>query len=156
MKTVYLAGPITGLEAKEAAGGWRAIAEEYFKALGVKTLNPMRGQSDMTGILQPTDEDYGIHATNRNVLRNDFFDVQSADVVLANVTGAKRVSVGTTIEIAWCWALHKPCILCIEPDAGVNSPDRNLHEHAMLIEMIASREHTLNDALLRTARFLGV
>jgi nucleoside 2-deoxyribosyltransferase len=67
-------------------------------------------------------------------------------VVLVNLLGVKKVSIGTVMEIAFAHARQIPVILLIESDG-------NPHEHPMIEQAIAFRVCTV-EAALNTIRIV--
>lgn len=151
MNTVYLAGPITGLTF-DGCTDWRKQAEAELATVGVKGLSPMRGKEYLQsiGILSGTGKEYahlGLLSTPRAVMTRDRFDCTRCDVVLVNLLGAKAVSVGTVMEIAWADLSRIPLVVAIEPEG-------NPHEHMMVQEAIGFRVASLEEALLVTKAIL--
>jgi nucleoside 2-deoxyribosyltransferase len=121
MRSVYLAGPIAGLTYDEAEG-WRrdvtGVLHPYIDA-----FSPLRDKSDMFGDVVITAGCYApTIVSDKGIVTRDHYDVQNCDAVFCNLLGAKTVSIGTMMEIAWCHAYRKPLILIME-DQG------NLHDH---------------------------
>lgn len=145
--TVYLAGPISGLN-YDGATEWREGAIADLAAAGIKGLSPMRAkeylrdQYDASGGFSATCEEYG-HLSclsgPRGIMTRDRFDATRCDVILVNLLGAERVSLGTVMEVAWADLKRIPIVCVME--AG------NVHEHAMLNEAIGFRCATLEEAL---------
>jgi nucleoside 2-deoxyribosyltransferase len=130
-KLVYLAGPITGLSYKGATD-WREFARDDLAKAGITGLSPMRAKHYLAHLksLSGTGEEYadlGVLSTQKSVTARDRFDTRTADVVLMNLLGAERVSIGTMIEAGWADAFRVPIVLVIEPT--------NLHHHMMLREV---------------------
>jgi nucleoside 2-deoxyribosyltransferase len=73
-------------------------------------------------------------------MTRDFFDCQNCDIVLANLLGTKKVSIGTVMEIAWAYAFNKPMILVLDPE-------NNIHEHPMIQEATGFRVDTVDKAI---------
>lgn len=143
---VYLAGPITGLSYDNCVD-WRNQAIEHFKDFGIKGISPLRGKSYLQNETSVADHyDENIHpiaaamSSQRGIYARDKFDCLRADIVLVNMLGAKRVSIGTVMEIAWAAQNNTPIVLVME-DQG------NPHEHSMLREACAFRVNNLEDAL---------
>jgi nucleoside 2-deoxyribosyltransferase len=67
-------------------------------------------------------------------------DVKTADIIIANLIGTEKASIGTVMEIAWADLQRTPVIAIMEPEG-------NPHEHAMLSECISYRVETLDEAL---------
>ncbi len=118
MKTVYLAGAITG-ESFGDATDWR----EYVKTRlnpGIAGLSPLRAKDYLENENSIGDSYEGVVLScARGIMTRDFFDCQNCDVVLANLKGTEKVSIGTVMEIAWAYAFNKPLILVLEPAASV-------------------------------------
>lgn len=142
---VYLAGPITGLT-YDGAEDWRAFAKEDLQRVGIKALSPLRAKDylrQVAGPLSGTGEEYahlGVLSTPRGVMTRDRYDATRCDVLLVNLLGAERVSIGTIMEIAWADALRTPIVVAIE-NSG------NVHEHMMVNEAIGFRVPALEQAL---------
>lgn len=144
MKTVYLAGPITGLSFRGCTD-WRNEAIKDLSAAGIKGLSPMRGKDYLAHLekISGTGEEYkhlGVLATPRAVMTRDRFDATRCDVLLVNLIGAAQVSIGTVMEIAMADIKRTPIVCAIEPR---NNP----HEHMMIAEAIGFRVASLEAAL---------
>lgn len=139
---VYLAGPITGLT-YDGAQDWRdAVTPRLFPAVG---LSPLRGKEYLRqiGELSGHGEEYkhlGCLSTPRGVMTRDYFDATRCDVILANLGGAKSVSTGTVMEIAWGFQAKIPIVAVMEASG-------NPHEHMMINEAIGYRVETLDEAV---------
>ena len=145
--TVYLAGPIAGLGYQDATD-WRRIAAASLRG-PIQALSPMRGKDYLAHVesdvgFSATCDEYG-HlsplSTPRGIMTRDRFDATRCDVLLVNLLGAKKVSVGTVMEIAWADLRRTPIVVAIEPDGS------NPHEHAMINEAIGFRCATLEEAI---------
>jgi nucleoside 2-deoxyribosyltransferase len=64
----------------------------------------------------------------------------NCDIMLANLLGAKKVSIGTIGEFFWADAYRKPVIAVMEKEG-------NPHEHAMIRELTGFRVETLEEGL---------
>lgn len=142
MKTVYLSGPISGLT-YEGCTDWREYAIQKLAELDVEGLSPMRGKEYLRGKGAITD---GMSAVISNfmsqdaaIVTRDRWDTTRCDFVLMNLLGAKIVSIGTMIELAWADAARVPVILVMEP-AG------NIHEHPFVRQLSGYRVDTLDAA----------
>lgn len=177
MQKVYLAGPITVLTF-DGAEDWRAYVKERlenngnsyfdpstgthkfvpgsFKTTGVKALSPLRNQEYLRSAGELTAEAkeclrYQCPLTTaRGLTVRDRDDAMKCDVLFVNLLGAKKVSVGTVMEIAWADAVRTPIVVAIEPDGS------NVHEHAMINEAIGFRCPTLDEAIRVTRSILAV
>jgi nucleoside 2-deoxyribosyltransferase len=144
--SVYLAGPITGLTYDEG-NDWREVVMEDLASVGITAYSPLRAKNFLRQIgvldaagtpdsaymgLNPLSEPKGITARDR-------FDATRSDVVLMNLLGATRVSVGTMIEAGWADAARRPIVIAMEED--------NVHRHAMLNEVAGFIVPTLAEAV---------
>jgi nucleoside 2-deoxyribosyltransferase len=59
------------------------------------------------------------------MLDRDRYDLARCDLVLANLLGARTVSIGSVGEIFWADAMRKPVVL-------VREPHFNVHDHALI------------------------
>ncbi len=134
---VYLAGPITGCD-YGGATDWRQYVTERLQnyACGI---SPMRGK----GYLRKEQNIASSYNTPlscpKGITTRDRWDVQRCDALLANLLAAKRVSIGTVMEIAWADISRHPIILVME--------DGNIHESAMLHEVAGFIVPTLDEAI---------
>lgn len=153
-KVVYLAGPISGLTEKEATG-WRQAAKAVLAPHGITCLSPLRanvhlrnneGLLDANDNLSDTQESVNsgcqilAMSTQRGVVERDKFDCVNADVILVNLLGSKKVSIGTMIEIGWANANGIPIILVIEEE-------NNCHEHAFVRECSGFRTKSIDEGV---------
>lgn len=142
-KTAYLAGPITGLS-YAGATDWRFYAVEKLAQHGIRGLSPMRGKHYLSHLksISGTGEEYkdlGVLSTQKSVVTRDRMDTTTSDVVLMNLLGAERVSIGTMIEAGWADGARVPIVLVIEPE--------NVHHHMMLREIAGFVVGSLDEAL---------
>lgn len=142
-RSVYLAGPITGKSYDEATD-WRAVAKDRLGQSGIEALNPMRGKEYLSHIKEFTaDGDkykpFSVMSSNRGIMTRDHYDATNCDVLLVNLLGADRPSIGTCMEIAWAWENSIPIVAVMEPTG-------NPHEHGMILEAIGFRVETLEEA----------
>lgn len=123
--TVYLAGPIAGLDYQETVD-WREHATGLLKQFKIKTLSPMRGKGALAhemGKVQGSYEHDPL-SSRSGITTRDRFDVMRCDMVLANFNGAQYISIGTCIEIGWADAWRKPLVVIMDV--------QNVHWHAMV------------------------
>lgn len=141
--TVYLAGPITGLS-YAGATDWRQHATSALDKHGIRGLSPMRGKHYLAHLksISGTGEEYkdlGALSTQKSVTTRDRFDTRTSSLILMNLLGAERVSIGTMIEAGWADAFRVPIVLAIE--------DTNVHHHMMLREIAGFVVPSLDEAL---------
>ena len=162
-KSVYLAGPITGLTYGDARHGWR----EEFAAMmptHIISLSPMRGKDFLMGE-KNLKGDPDMYPTNplarpSGILARDRNDVRTCDVVVACFLGAmNHPSIGTAVEFGWADAYRKPLVMVVEDDPTksylkdgmtmqkINTNEtRNIHLHAFLTEIAGYRTNNLEEA----------
>lgn len=153
MSRIYLAGPITGCTFAGCTD-WREAFAKYLTAGNVGDkfdlnkvvcLSPMRGKDyilELTNDSEGRVEDsYPNHvlSCDRGIMTRDYNDCTTSDVVIANLLGAERVSIGTVMEVAWAYQSRIPVIAVIEPS-------KNLHDHSMMREAFGFRVTTLEEA----------
>jgi hypothetical protein len=124
MKTVYLAGGITGLSYDEATA-WREKVRIQLTFNSIKALSPMRGKAYLSAEDKLADSysDKTMSSIDGINVR-DFNDCKTADAILVNFLGSKKVSIGTVMEVAWGRAFRKPTVIVMEKD--------NVHRHSMV------------------------
>jgi hypothetical protein len=155
-KKIYLSGPITGLTYDEATETWRTVAENYFSywANEVETLSPMRGKEYQKGLGRLTGnmkefESNPISTTNA-ILARDRNDTINSDLVFCNLLGAKIVSIGSVMEIAWADIARVPILLIMEKDGT------NPHEHLFVKGLAGFHVETLVEGLEIARIFLNL
>lgn len=140
-KTVYLAGPITGLTHDEARYGWRKKFETLLPD-HIFCNSPMRGKEMLKefGVLT-SGNGYPDNqlTTSSGITTRDFNDVRTSDCVVACFLESRGLSGGTFMEYGFAWALRIP-ILGVGP-----ADDVNLH-HLMAMHVLGWRVDTLEEA----------
>lgn len=136
---VYLAGPIGGIS-YGASTSWREYASQQLTSDAIKTCSPLRGKTYLANEvhLQGSYEAYPL-SSRHDLTTRDRFDTMRCDMILANFSGADRVSIGTCIEIGWADMLRKPIVIAMEPG--------NVHCHAMIRECAGFIVPTLDEAI---------
>jgi hypothetical protein len=150
---VYLAGPISGLDF-DGATDWRVQASNHLWPHGIKTLNPLRYQEHLkkvgtfTNAAAETARLESPMSMPKGLTIRDKWDAKRSNVLLVNLLGATKVSIGTVMEIAWAEDAGNPVVVAMEPEG-------NPHEHAMLNHVIGFRVTTLWDACDVTRQLLA-
>jgi nucleoside 2-deoxyribosyltransferase len=146
---VYLAGPIAGL-GYAGATDWREFATCVLSDEDIVALSPMRGKQYLqdVGVIgsSHTRPDRPL-STPQAIVARDYFDVKRADLILVNLLGATRVSIGTMFEAAWCLHWRKPLVLVME-ESG------NPHDHWFVHQAAGFRVSRLTDGLELTTAIL--
>jgi nucleoside 2-deoxyribosyltransferase len=146
-KCVYLAGPIGGLTYDEATK-WRDHVTNELGRFGIKCLSPLRAAIHLRhadGLLGDCEIQAGTKpaveamSTPKGVVTRDKFDATHCDVLLVNLLEAKKVSIGTCVEIGWANALNIPIIVVMEAD--------NIHSHAFVRESASFITESLSDSV---------
>lgn len=136
--TIYMAGPVRGLD-YESATDWRTWFANQMSGLNVECLDPLRGKEELKGETSIDRVEYATPLScPKGIYIRDRFDALRCDLLVVNLLGAKRTSIGSVMEIAWADALHKPIILIMEPG--------NVHEHAMILGACGFRAQCLAEA----------
>lgn len=123
-KSIYLAGAIKGTTYEESTS-WRDYVLENIDSR-IDCYSPMRGKDYLIGLGEMPDTFNSILSTQSAIMTRDMYDVASVDALIVYLVGAKRVSIGTMIEVGAAYALRKPIILVME--------EENVHRHPMLLE----------------------
>lgn len=149
---VYLSGQITGLTFGDAAS-WREYVTKELAKSGIDCLSPLRGKQylENKGILEAGFQVYADWplSTAKGITTRDRWDTMNCDVVLMNVLGMDRVSVGTMIELGWADAARVPVVLVIDRTG-------NPHDHMMTREMAGFQVETLEQGMdVIRALFVG-
>lgn len=138
MKTIYLAGPMTGFTLEDAQS-WRKVATGYLEDLGWTVLDPCRAKDHMKGKVIPASG----YKHGRALVARDRHDIKQADVVLFNFEPnglqPERVSVGSLFEKAWVHEWGKLSVTIMTPG--------NVHEHIFVEETSPVLVPTLEEAL---------
>lgn len=138
---LYLAGPIAGCTFGECTD-WRKYAAAKLPA-HIHAVSPMRGKEFLAKKMKkkvlggeyaesPLCLVPGVTCRDRN-------DVFRADAVLVNLRGAKKVSIGTMIELGWADAYRRPIILVMERG--------NVHENLLVRGVSGFIVDNLDDAV---------
>lgn len=175
-KIVYLAGPITGLTYKGCTD-WRDVAKESLEwedrpnsfnetllggfigsrrePTGILALSPMRMKKwlDDDRPIPPMASDYD----DQFVVERDLYDIRRSDVLLMNLLGAERVSIGSMQEMGYAKAKDKFVVTLIEPEGQIEAPVHagptassgihNPHHHLFTYQNSSVVMHDLDDAI---------
>lgn len=143
---VYLAGPITGLTYDDG-NDWRVAVSDELARHEITAWSPLRAKHFLReiGVLdaagKPDSAYIGLNPLSepKGIMTRDRFDTTRSDMVLMNLVGAERVSIGTMIEAGWADAARVPLVIAMEED--------NIHRHAMLNEAAGFIVPTLEEAV---------
>lgn len=138
MYIAYLAGPITGLSFDDCTD-WR---EKIISLLPkeVVGMSPLRGKHYLADckVIEAAYENIAL-SSSRGITTRDYNDCKRCDILIVNLLGATKVSIGTVMEIAWARSFQTPVILIMEKEG-------NVHDHPMINECVGFRVTTLEEA----------
>jgi len=124
---IYIAHQISGLGGQEVIDYFENT-KTILQALGFQVFSPMTAKGYFRNEIKFKEHGYeGLPvSTNHAIFERDKWMVSQADVVLTDLTGMKRNSIGCTMELAWASLLGKHTIVVMEKD--------NPHRHAFILE----------------------
>ena len=126
---VYLAGGVSGLTVK-AAIGWREYVAERLSIAGIEVRDPLRGaegeQHKLKKLGPAKDNSDDPAMSDKAFFTRDRWDVLTSDVILCNLAGAERVSIGSMFELAFGVMSNKLNIIVLDK--------HNLHDHVFVRE----------------------
>lgn len=137
---VYLAGPITGLTFEEATLDFITRANQL-RTLGYEVLHPFTGKAHLrnhVGAFLPSGHDS--ISSDHAIIERDRWMVSQANIIYMNLSGAKRVSIGSMFELAWAHDRGAHTIVVMESD--------NIHQHAFVKEAADIMFSTTEEAFL--------
>lgn len=137
---VYLAGPIAGLTF-DGAQEWRHVAQNELARSGIDGYSPLRNKEYLRseGVINNAGYQHPL-SSDRGIMTRDYWDCKTSDLIFAYLLGAKDVSQGTDMEMAWAYAYRKPLVVVME-DKG------NPHDHPMVRAAIDYRVTTLAEGI---------
>lgn len=155
-KSIYLAGPITGLSYDDARNGWRKTFAERLGIVAphIECFSPMRAKEFLSGhqALEcdgaSLDKVSNVLARPLGILARDSNDVRERDLIVACFLGAtEKASIGTAWEIGYAKALGKPVLVVMEPQG-------NVHDHVFITHSAGWRTDDLEEAVMIAATVL--
>ena len=150
MYKIYLAGPVGGCDYDECTT-WRETWIDYFYCrYDVECISPMRDKEylkddkciDSVGYEDVLSCPKGIYARDR-------WDALRCDLLVVNLLGARKPSLGSVMEIAWANAVGTPIIVIMEDEGHV-------HEHILINEACGFRVRTVSEAQQLAASILNL
>jgi nucleoside 2-deoxyribosyltransferase len=135
---IYLAHPISGLSADEVTGYYSQTVNKLKDSFEI--LYPMMGKRYLRNEIKFKAEGYqNPVSTNHAIKERDKWMVQSSDIVFIDFTGAKIVSMGCCMELAWADLLGKHTIIVLEKE--------NIHRHAFILDSADIVFETYDEAI---------
>lgn len=178
---IYLAGPITGLDWKSATE-WRKDLIERFKDASTGKINyiglsPLRDKEyylEKEDNIKDRYDEYKM-STAKAITDRNINDVRRSNLVIVNFIDAKKISIGTVLEIGAAKALNIPIILIMEDEkqeeffnesvsitelnSSVNvkylSEFKNVHDHFMIRESSSIIASNIDEAFHFAIHLLG-
>lgn len=152
--SVYLSGPITGLDYESARYGWRATFAAQMEE-GIKVLSPMRHEGHLAEVKSiEAHSDSHFFSGARVIVEKDRLDIARCDVMVVNLLGATKVSIGTVAEIGMAYDAGKTIILVMEDPNTIDNRQyesdplsSNPHEHPFVTVPAALRLNNLDEAV---------
>lgn len=129
--TVYLSGPMKGLTPEEAMA-WRTYVKTQLPD-HIKAWDPFRGKELLVKKLNGEGKKLGDEYRDspitmaKGITARDRRDSMTCDCLFVNVLGAKAISIGTVMEVAWSDAARSPIVIVMEKG--------NPHWHALFNEV---------------------
>ena len=148
---VYLAGPISSVDLAGATG-WRDEAKRALDDLGIDAYSPLRhkeGLIPQNGLIGADVALYERHplTSAQGITARDRYDVQSSDLMIANLLGCTEKTSGTAVEFGWADAFGVPVIMVIEDEGSIA-------EHPMLSTIAGFRVSNMHFACVLAAQIL--
>lgn len=139
-KAVYLSGPITGQTYKQARYGWRQEFADMLEP-GIIPLSPMRHEGHLAEVKGKLEKEYpdNLFSHPKMIVAKDFLDIEMSSVVLVHLRGAKKVSIGTMVEVGYAKKAGKTIITVL-------GPDDHIHTHPFVMEVSDAVVENLSDA----------
>jgi hypothetical protein len=139
---------MTGLTYDQVKG-WRETARAKLEEAGFIVLDPARGLMHLKPEVVIKDAYEESFTENKHtVFIRDKFDVTRADISLFNLLDAKRASIGTVSEMAWCHLTGKFAVVVMEREG-------NPHMHAFVREEAGVLLDNIDDAVDYIIRTFG-
>jgi len=137
---IYTAHPISGDSFENVVEYYEGLKEILIQ-IGFDVLCPMTGKSYLRTEIKFKEHGYENRpvSTNHAIVERDRWMVGQSDIVLIDLTGAERVSIGCMFELAWAMNMNKHTIVVMEKE--------NIHRHAFVIDSADIIFESLVDAL---------
>jgi nucleoside 2-deoxyribosyltransferase len=113
----YLGGPISGLLYEDAIA-WRRKVRRRLRDNGIDCLVPLQRERALRGtgqVIDPRGHPDTPGCSGAKVFWSDYAMLNKADVVLANLMGVRRASVGTVWELGYAFARGTPIYAAVQP-----------------------------------------
>jgi hypothetical protein len=137
-KTIFLAGPLTGVSYKDALE-WRKYVESKLPA-DIIAFSALRGKIYVAKehLLKDAYPEH-LLSTPQGTVTRDRYDVFRCDALFVNFLDTDKVSIGTIMEMAWADSQRIPIVLAME--------NGNIHDHAFVRQVAAFVTRDLDEAI---------
>lgn len=138
---IYLARSISGCESKEVYAYYTSLAEKV-RNLGLTPLTPLEDVEELRTSFEERSGDnkaFSPSNTNHAIVERDCWLVQTADILLVDLTCAKHLSIGAMFELAWGHLLRKHTIVVLKKGS--------YYDHAFVLEAADVVFETIDEAL---------
>ena len=140
MYTVYLGKPMSG-HLYEWVKEYLLPKSDALKKAGCRVIHPLTGKPYFKAdeVFKKSGYTQFPPSTDHAICNKDYWGVSISDIVLMDLSGVDKISIGCVSEMAWAYALRKIIVLVMEPG--------NIHEHAMINHEQSIRYHTIEEAM---------
>lgn len=123
---IYIAGAISGQSGDDVIRYFNET-KNALNALGFTVLSPMTAKGFFRNEIKFKAQGYNNPvSTNHAIIERDRWMVSMCDILYCNLTMAKIISIGSTMELAWAHQLGKHTIVAMQ--------EENIHRHAFILE----------------------
>ena len=138
---------MTSLKVQDAKR-WRDYMKRNLPK-NIHVLSPLRGQVSIKKN-STINSEYGdsLFCNQKAITHRDRYDVLKSDVMVVNLIGATRVSIGTMVELGWADSKGIPIVLIMEKD--------NIHSHPIVKELASFTVPDLDTAIKVVKSILDV
>src|SRR5271157_5965026 len=141
MFRIYLAGPMTGTGLAQSTMWRREVANmldnRMPNSICCATPGGKYERLINAGHQSVTLQDFDCFKFDRGIMKRDYHDCTTADLVIFNLEGTNMASIGTMMELAWCYQKQIPSVVIMGHG--------NVHNHPMVREAIDFRVRTLEE-----------
>ena len=140
MLKVYLAKPMKG-HSYEWVKTYIDAITSLLQGVGYFIHHPLVGKDKLSfeTNFKATGYDEFPTCTDNAIASKDCWGVRNSDIVFADLSNVKEISIGCMFEIAWAQILGKLIIVVMEKG--------NVHEHAIVNHAISIRFYNIDDAV---------
>ena len=107
---------------------WREYAKQELAKHGIVGISPMRAKEFLKDETRIEGSYEPVIASQSGIVARDRFDVQSCNIMLSNLLGLEKITLGTMVEYGWADAFRKPIITVMEKEG-------NPHDHPFIREL---------------------